>query len=106
MMRGWSRPSKRGTLTRAVSTPRPPHPSHDSLRPLERRLEELTHYTGRRAWARNGMTTLVSALVVAAVLVVYVRWSDMHRTSDIVNALRPLVIGTQVKSVELRSLAE
>jgi hypothetical protein len=95
-----------------VSTPTPPvyiRVEADSLRPFERHPEELTVYTGRRAWARNGMTTAVSALVVAAVLVVFVRWADMHRTKDVVNALRPLPVShaiAQEKLVRMKSFVD
>ena len=107
-------------LLQSVTGPRPPprrlsstpptpsvRPSSDSLRPIERRPDELTVFTGKRAWARNGMTTMVSAMVVAAVLVVVVRWADMHRSDDVVNALRPLTTHAgKYKLVRLKTLLE
>jgi hypothetical protein len=72
----------------ALTVPRAPL-DPGSTRPVVRRGEERTVYTGRRALMRNSVAVILSAVAVTAMMMGIMRWKEAHRPPHA--ALEPIV---------------
>jgi hypothetical protein len=83
-------PSKRSAVERdALTVPRSmPDPS--SVRPVVRRGEEQTVYTGKRAILRNSVAVLLSAVAVTVAMMAIMRWKEAHRPRSA--SLSPVIV--------------
>ncbi len=72
----------------ALTVPRAPL-EPGSVRPVVRRGEERTVYTGRRALLRNTVAVILSAVAVTAMMMGIMRWKEGHRPPRA--AMQPIV---------------
>jgi hypothetical protein len=74
-------------------------PEPGSVRPVVRRAEEQTVYTGRRAILRNSVVVMLSAVAVTTAMMGIMRWKESHRPSS--TALAPIVEAPLPPSVDV-----
>jgi hypothetical protein len=73
----------------ALTVPRASLREPGSTRPVVRRGDERTVYTGRRALLRNSVAVILSAVAVTAMMMGIMRWKEAHRPPAA--ALQPIV---------------
>ena len=83
-------PSKRPAPERDTLTVPRSMPDPSSVRPVVRRGEEQTVYTGKRAILRNSVTVLLSAVAVTVAMMAIMRWKDAHRPRSA--SLSPVIV--------------
>ena len=64
-------------------------PDPSSIRPVVRRAEERTVYTGRRAMVRNSVAVVLSGVAVTAAMMAIVHWKEARGSASAV--LAPIV---------------